>query len=314
MNIVNLPNDIQYLFTTHLKHSRDVLSLKRTCRTFKTVVDKEIESQCFHVDLFKFKITLIFVNCDLKKHEMICKKISKFNKFFRLHKRHINRSHDTTKNIFYTTTHIYLEIYYDDVQLFKIKFNEFLKYTNLNNILKHKNNMIDYKLHLYYHDNIYYFIKNNVVKYREDLLIKEKSKLNLYTINNLLNIDCNTESKFIQNFDELPKKLGLNNISILHHYNNNIFTNNLILTISQILNNLELKIRHFKNNINELEHYINFELSSAMPDFEALDLMNNNLIIKKQKLRKFIRYKLAIVIKEKNIRRDLLSEFEEVSK
>ena len=202
MNIVDLPNDIQYLFTTYLKESKDLLSLKRTCKIYKNLVDKETKSQCFQVDLFKFQITLIFVDCDLQKHEMICRKISKFNKFFRLHKRHINRSHDSTRNIFYTTTHIYLEIYYDDVQLFKIKFNEFLKYTNLNNILKQKNNSIDYKLHLYYCDNIYNFIKNNVIKYREDLLIEEKSKLNLNTINNLLNKDYKTQEKFKQTFDE----------------------------------------------------------------------------------------------------------------
>ena len=34
MNIVDLPDDVQYSFITHLKECSDLINLKKTCKTF----------------------------------------------------------------------------------------------------------------------------------------------------------------------------------------------------------------------------------------------------------------------------------------
>lgn len=310
MNIVDLPDDVQYSFITHLKECSDLINLKKTCKTFRNLVNKE--SKYYQVDLFKFQIKLFFTNCDLKKHEMICKKFTKFKEYFNLHKIHINRKHDSRLNIFHTTTYIYIEIYYDDVKKFNNIFNKFLIDVNLYNILKKSENLIDYKLYLFYKDDIYNFVNTNIIDKKDDFLISNKSKINLEEINTLLrlqNNNCNDECENIKNnFNYLPYKLGLDilqNVSILTLFDK-VRNNNLILSISQLLYNIDKQSRVLKSDIHLLKCEIRFERTSFNPDITILDTMQRNLIKKRILLKKVIKYRLLLSIKGSNIKRKLI--------
>lgn len=193
MNIIDLPDDVQYSFITHLKEYSDLINLKKTCKTFRDLVNKE--SKYYQVDLFKFQIKILFTNCDLKKHEMICKKISKFKEYFQFYNIHINRKHDSTVNIFHTTTYIYIDIYYDDIKKFNNILNKFLKDSKLNNMLKKNDNFIDYKLFLYYSDDIYSFVNSNIIDIKDDFLINSKSKITLEVIKSTLLYENNQNNQ-----------------------------------------------------------------------------------------------------------------------
>ena len=80
MNIQNLPYDIHNLIFDNLENGKDIYNFKNTCKTFNNYVNNEIPLNSL---IFKMKYKLIFNNCDINKHSIICKKMSsileKFN-------------------------------------------------------------------------------------------------------------------------------------------------------------------------------------------------------------------------------------------
>ena len=80
MNITDLPNDIHYNIINSIKNGEDLVNFKNSCKKFKSLFHKEVKT--FTIDLFKINIDFEFKNYDLTKHEMICRKFSKFKEEF----------------------------------------------------------------------------------------------------------------------------------------------------------------------------------------------------------------------------------------
>jgi hypothetical protein len=132
MNIVDLPNDIHYNIIKNINDSHNIINFKNTCKTFKNLFDAEIKLA--KVDLFKLSIIFKFYKYDLKKHEMICRKFSRFKDEF--YNGFINFNRNTNKSIFDTTTLVYIKVYIDDLKEFNIKFMDFLEKYNINKDIK----------------------------------------------------------------------------------------------------------------------------------------------------------------------------------
>tara|TARA_Y100000389_G_scaffold166381_1_gene171134 strand:+ start:192 stop:1094 length:903 start_codon:yes stop_codon:yes gene_type:complete len=262
MNIVNLPNDIHYKLLKNIKNCDDIVNLKNTCKTFNNIFHKEIKP--IKVDLFRINIIFKFYNYDINKHEMICRKFSKFREEF--NNGSINISRKTNNSIFETITLIYISVYIDNLKNFNIKFYNYLtKYNILNNIIKNNKNIkknyfydkgINISLNIYFNDYFFDNIKiDNMIENREDLIIDYCSNLkinNIFNKNNNLNFkDWKKINKLLnikyeikldyQNFNNnyiiLPKIVVIQNV------------NNLILECENIMKEIEKTI--FKENYNE---------------------------------------------------------------
>ena len=97
----------------------------------------------------------------------------------------------------------------------------------------------------------------------------------------------------------------LQNVSILTLFDK-VRNNNLILSISQLLYNIDKQSRVLKSDIHLLKCEIRFERTSFNPDITILDTMQRNLIKKIILLKKVIKHRLLLSIKGSNIKRKLI--------
>ena len=108
-------------------------------------------------------------NYDLKKHEMICKKFSRFKDEFYNGFIHFNRN--TNISIFNTITQVYITVYIDNLKEFKIKFIDYLNKYNIQKEIKKnreyikKNNIkqdnLEITLSIYYGDDFFQYIEQD---------------------------------------------------------------------------------------------------------------------------------------------------------
>ena len=267
MNIVDLPNDIHYNIIKNINDSHNIINFKNTCKTFKNLFDAEIKLA--KVDLFKLSIIFKFYKYDLKKHEMICRKFSRFKDEF--YNGFINFNRNTNKSIFDTTTLVYIKVYIDDLKEFNIKFMDFLEKYNINKNIKqnkkyNNEDNLQITLSIYYGDDFYEYIhQDNFNENRKNILIDYKTNLKTEDIFN------RNECKNLEYYkwDSLDKILGLKyNIDIILFIfdcpyiivSKYTFINN----INRLINNYKYKLRNIEeailietnnyniNNLNEL--------------------------------------------------------------
>jgi|TARA_B110000211_G_C13969400_1_gene504248 hypothetical protein len=267
MNIVDLPNDIHYNIIKNINDSHNIINFKNTCKTFKNLFDAEIKLA--KVDLFKLSIIFKFYKYDLKKHEMICRKFSRFKDEF--YNGFINFNRNTNKSIFDTTTLVYIKVYIDDLKEFNIKFMDFLEKYNINKDIKqnkkyNNEDNLQITLSIYYGDDFYEYIhQDNFNENRKNILIDYKTNLKTEDIFN------RNECKNLEYYkwDSLDKILGLKyNIDIILFIfdcpyiivSKYTFINN----INRLINNYKYKLRNIEeailietnnyniNNLNEL--------------------------------------------------------------
>ena len=134
----NIPNDIHYHLIRNMKNCYDIVNLKDTCSTFRNLFNEEINIA--RVDLFKINITFKFNNYDLKKHEMICRKFSKFKEEFYNGFIHFDRK--TCNSIFNTITIIYISLYIDNLKEFRLQFMNYLEKYDIKKIIENILNKI----------------------------------------------------------------------------------------------------------------------------------------------------------------------------
>ena len=166
MNITKLPFDIHGLIYDNLKDGRDIYNFKNTCKTFKNYVGNEIP---LNVILFKMKYKIIFNNCDINKHSLICKKMSNILENFNLYEIHFNRTHNSCKSIFDTQTVIYVSMFTDNVKEHKNKLYKLLNQHNLTNYY------INFDIVIYFTDNFIDIIINHYNKNNNDIIISNQS-------------------------------------------------------------------------------------------------------------------------------------------
>ena len=166
MNIQNLPYDIHNLIFDNLENGKDMYNFKNTCKTFNNYVNNEIPLNSL---IFKMKYKLIFNNCDINKHSIICKKMSSILEKFNLYEIHFNRTHNSCKSIFDTQTVIYVSMITDNVKEHKNKFKTLIENHNLTNY------HIILDIIIYFTEG---FIENIIINYTKnnnDIIINNES-------------------------------------------------------------------------------------------------------------------------------------------
>ena len=166
MNIQNLPYDIHNLIFDNLENGKDIYNFKNTCKTFNNYVNNEIPLNSL---IFKMKYKLIFNNCDINKHSIICKKMSSILEKFNLYEIHFNRTHNSCKSIFDTQTVIYVSMITDNVKEHKNKFKTLIENHNLTNY------HIILDIIIYFTEGFIENIINNYTKNNNDIIINNES-------------------------------------------------------------------------------------------------------------------------------------------
>lgn len=166
MNIQNLPYDIHNLIFDNLENGKDMYNFKNTCKTFNNYVNNEIPLNSL---IFKMKYKLIFNNCDINKHSIICKKMSSILEKFNLYEIHFNRTHNSCKSIFDTQTVIYVSMITDNVKEHKNKFKTLIENHNLTNY------HIILDIIIYFTEGFIENIINNYTKNNNDIIINNES-------------------------------------------------------------------------------------------------------------------------------------------
>ena len=298
MNIVNLPNDIHYKLLKNIKNCDDIVNLKNTCKTFNNIFYKEIKP--IKVDLFRINIIFKFYNYDINKHEMICRKFSKFREEF--NNGSINISRKTNNSIFETITLIYISVYIDNLKTFNIKLENYLtKYNILDNIIKNnknikKNNIYDKGLNItldiYFNDDFFDNVKeDNMKENREDLIIDYSSNFKIIDIFNKHN-----NLKF-KDWKKLNKLLNIK-YDIKIDYQN--FNNNYIILpkryVIQNVNNLILKC---KNIMKEVEKTIYTENYNEALDINLIEFLYQKFNKYEKNFFNLLKIKLKLFLKNK---------------
>ena len=166
MNIQNLSYDIHNLIFDNLENGKDMYNFKNTCKTFNNYVNNEIPLNSL---IFKMKYKLIFNNCDINKHSIICKKMSSILEKFNLYEIHFNRTHNSCKSIFDTQTVIYVSMITDNVKEHKNKFKTLIENHNLTNY------HIILDIIIYFTEGFIENIINNYTKNNNDIIINNES-------------------------------------------------------------------------------------------------------------------------------------------
>ena len=185
-NITELPTDIFGVILDELKHGKDIYNFKNTCKTFNNNLNDLLIP--LNVNLFKMKYKIIFNNCDINKHSLICKKMTYVLNHFDLYETHFNRTHNSCKSIFDTQTVIYVSMLTDNVNDHKSKLFKLMKEFNLTNYF------INYTISIYFSDNFIIDIINNYSKNNNDIIINNES---------LQKIDKKNTNMCIHEFDYL---------------------------------------------------------------------------------------------------------------
>lgn len=277
MNIIDLPNDIHYNIINNIHDNNIIIHLKNTCKTFKTLFNKEIKLA--KVDLFKLSIIFKFHKYDLKKHEMICRKFSRFKDEF--YNGFIQFNRKINESIFETTTLVYIKIYIDDFKDFNIKFDNYLKNYNIDKEIqknkKYNKENLEITLSIYYGENFFQYIhEDNLNDNRKNLIID--SKTNLKTIN-IFNRNEFKNLEYYQ-WDNLDKMLNIkySTYIILFTFNStyivmskNIFINN----INRLINNYIYKLKVIRKSIIDITN--NFNLNEFNQLNQSHDILRTEL-------------------------------------
>ena len=289
MNFLDLPNDIHYSIINKVKNGDDLINLKDTCSKMRTLFNSEIIF--FTVDLFKININFEFYSFDLTKHEMICKKFSKFKEEFCNGFIYFNRK--TNNSIFDTTTMIHISLYIDNLMLFQLEFIQFLRKYNINKHLKRNRNSIrpqgkfNIKLHLFFGDELFNFIKlDNFNQNKNDIIINYKTRLNIENIfliyNNLeyyqwknLNKILKLKYDYVMEYNMYSKFNSC--YIILRKKDLKIYLNILIENCKDIMIKIEKDIDYFDENNYSLNIIDNLNERYYHYENKLFNLYNNKL-------------------------------------
>lgn len=286
MNISDLPNDIHYTIINNIKNGEDLVNLKDSCKKLKKLFYKEVE--ILKVDLFKIDINFEFKQFDLKKHEMICRKFSKFKEEFFNGYIHFNRT--TNNSIFDTTTMIYISLYIDDLKSFELKFLEFLKKYNIN---KHINcEILTITLNLLFGNELFDFVKlDNFNSNRNDIIVDYKTKLNVSNIFSIYN-----DLEYYQ-WKNLDKILGLKFKYIMTYNLKSIYHSCYIVVHKKDLKSyINILIENCKNIMTKIDKDINYFAQNNYT-MSLIENLNENYYNYENKLFNLINNKLKLFLK-----------------
>lgn len=186
-NIEKLPYDIHSMIFDNLEDGRDIYNFKNTCKSFNNYVNNEVS---LNSNIFKIKYKIVFNNCDINKHSVICKKMWIILKDFKLYEIHFNRTHNSCKSIFDTQTIIYVSMFTDNINEHKMKLFKLLNKNNINNYY------ISFNITIYFSDSFINQIINYHNKNNNDILINNES---------LQKINKNEENLCIREFEKIFK-------------------------------------------------------------------------------------------------------------
>lgn len=237
-NITQLPEDVFSVILGKIEDGNDIYNFKNTCQKFRENVNEFIKP--LNVNLFKIKYKIIFDNCDINKHSLICKKMSIILDNFNLYEIHFNRTHNSCKSIFDTQTVVYVSMLTDNVNNHKSKLFKLMKNYNLSNYF------INYTISIYFPDNFINNIIDNYDKNNSDIIINNESlqKLNNYenTNNTCIHEFEHIMNNYMYEYELENKKLYINKTEIIKF---------LISTIKKKQKEIEKGILLMENSLNE---------------------------------------------------------------
>ena len=207
MNIQNLPYDIHNLIFDNLENGKDMYNFKNTCKTFNNYVNNEIPLNSL---IFKMKYKLIFNNCDINKHSIICKKMSSILEKFNLYEIHFNRTHNSCKSIFDTQTVIYVSMITDNVKEHKNKFKTLIENHNLTNY------HIILDIIIYFTEGFIENIINNYTKNNNDIIINNESLQKITETDMCIHEYENIINKYYYNYRLDNDKLFINKSELIY--------------------------------------------------------------------------------------------------
>ena len=207
MNIQNLPYDIHNLIFDNLENGKDMYNFKNTCKTFNNYVNNEIPLNSL---IFKMKYKLIFNNCDINKHSIICKKMSSILEKFNLYEIHFNRTHNSCKSIFDTQTVIYVSMITDNVKEHKNKFKTLIENHNLTNY------HIILDIIIYFTEGFIENIINNHTKNNNDIIINNESLQKITETDMCIHEYENIINKYYYNYRLDNDKLFINKSELIY--------------------------------------------------------------------------------------------------
>ena len=207
MNIQNLPYDIHNLIFDNLENGKDMYNFKNTCKTFNNYVNNEIPLNSL---IFKMKYKLIFNNCDINKHSLICKKMSSILEKFNLYEIHFNRTHNSCKSIFDTQTVIYVSMFTDNVKEHKDKFKTLIENHNLTNY------HIILDIIIYFTEGFIENIINNYTKNNNDIIINNESLQKITETDMCIHEYENIINKYYYNYRLDNDKLFINKSELIY--------------------------------------------------------------------------------------------------
>ena len=207
MNIQNLPYDIHNLIFDNLENGKDMYNFKNTCKTFNNYVNNEIPLNSL---IFKMKYKLIFNNCDINKHSLICKKMSSILEKFNLYEIHFNRTHNSCKSIFDTQTVIYVSMFTDNVKEHKDKFKTLIENHNLTNY------HIILDIIIYFTEGFIENIINNYTKNNNDIIINNESLQKITETDMCIHEYENVINKYYYNYRLDNDKLFINKSELIY--------------------------------------------------------------------------------------------------
>jgi len=207
MNIQNLPYDIHNLIFDNLENGKDMYNFKNTCKTFNNYVNNEIPLNSL---IFKMKYKLIFNNCDINKHSLICKKMSSILEKFNLYEIHFNRTHNSCKSIFDTQTVIYVSMFTDNVKEHKNKFKTLIENHNLTNY------HIILDIIIYFTEGFIENIINNYTKNNNDIIINNESLQKITETDMCIHEYENVINKYYYNYRLDNDKLFINKSELIY--------------------------------------------------------------------------------------------------
>ena len=190
-NITKMPTDIFGVILDNIEDGKDIYNFKNTCKIFSENAEDFIKP--LNVNLFKIKYKIIFDNCNINKHALICRKIWIILKNFKLYKIHFNRTHNSCKSIFDTQTIIYVSMLTDNTNDHKMKLFKLLNENNITNYY------ISFTITIYFSDSFINEIINYHNKNNNDIIINDISLQKISENNENLCIKV-FEHKILQNF------------------------------------------------------------------------------------------------------------------
>jgi hypothetical protein len=236
-NITQLPDDIFGVILDKIEDGNDIYNFKNTCKTFNNNFNEFTKP--LNVNLFKIKYKIVFDNCDINKHSLICKKMSIILDHFDLYQIHFNRTHNSCKSIFDTQTIVYISMLTDNVNEHKTKLFKLMKNYNLTNYF------INYKISIYFTETFINNIINNYHKNNNDIIINNISlqKLNDYkNTNTTIYKFTSVMDKNIYEYELENKKLCVSKREII---------NFLIKQMKKIEKEIEKGVLLMENSFNE---------------------------------------------------------------